>query len=85
VLRADVVVIEHLGFFLRQDNDAASAVGKSLKHFSPISTVVFVSSAGLAFESNAVLLLKMPLFAHGVSWNGDVRWRGNIWCHGINT
>ena len=33
VLGADVVVVEHLGFFLRQDNDAASAVGKSLKHF----------------------------------------------------
>ncbi len=33
VLGTDVVVIEHLGFFLRQDNDAASAVGKSLKHF----------------------------------------------------
>jgi hypothetical protein len=32
VLGANVVVIEHLGFFLRQDNDAASAVGKSLKH-----------------------------------------------------
>ncbi len=33
VLGADVVVVEHLGFFLRQDNDATSAVGKSLKHF----------------------------------------------------
>jgi hypothetical protein len=37
VLGADVVVVEHLGLFLGQNNDAASSVGKSLKH-------VFVSS-----------------------------------------
>jgi hypothetical protein len=32
VLGADVVVVEHLGFFLSQNNDAPSAVGKPLKH-----------------------------------------------------
>ncbi|VEH93125.1 Protein of uncharacterised function (DUF3170) (plasmid) [Tsukamurella tyrosinosolvens] len=32
VLGADVVVIEHPGFFLRQDDDAASAVGEPLEH-----------------------------------------------------
>jgi hypothetical protein len=32
VLGADVVVVEHLGLFLGQNDDAASSVGKSLKH-----------------------------------------------------
>jgi hypothetical protein len=32
VLGADVIVVEHLGLFLGQNNDAASSVGKSLKH-----------------------------------------------------
>ena len=32
VLSADVVVVEHPGFFLRQDDDPAGTVGKSLKH-----------------------------------------------------
>jgi hypothetical protein len=32
VLGADVVVVEHLGLFLGQDNDATGAIGKSLKH-----------------------------------------------------
>lgn len=32
VLRADVVVIEHLGLFLGQDDDAPRAIGKSLEH-----------------------------------------------------
>jgi hypothetical protein len=32
VLSADVVVVQHLGFFLGQDHYTASSVGKSLKH-----------------------------------------------------
>ena len=32
VLGADVVVVEHLGLFLGQDDDATGSVGKSLKH-----------------------------------------------------
>jgi hypothetical protein len=32
VFRADVVVVEHLGFFLRQDDDTTGPVGKPLKH-----------------------------------------------------
>ncbi|CAG7170935.1 hypothetical protein PICSAR21_03545 [Mycobacterium avium subsp. paratuberculosis] len=32
VLGADVVVVEHPGLFLRQDDDPAGAVGKSFKH-----------------------------------------------------
>lgn len=32
VLRPDVVVVEHLGLFLGQDDDAPSAVGESLEH-----------------------------------------------------
>ena len=32
VLGADVVVVEHLGLFLGQDDDATSSVGKSLEH-----------------------------------------------------
>ena len=32
VLGADVVVVEHPGLFLRQDDDPAGTVGKSLKH-----------------------------------------------------
>ena len=32
VLGADVVVVEHPGFFLSQDDDPAGAVGKSLEH-----------------------------------------------------
>ena len=32
VLGADVVVVEHPGFFLSQDDDPAGAVGESLKH-----------------------------------------------------
>jgi hypothetical protein len=33
VLGADVVVVQHLGFFLRQDDDPAGSVGKSFEHF----------------------------------------------------
>jgi hypothetical protein len=32
VLGADVVVVEHPGFFLSQDHDSARPVGKSLEH-----------------------------------------------------
>src|SRR4029077_2801508 len=32
VLGPDVVVVEHPGLFLRQDDDPAGTVGKSLKH-----------------------------------------------------
>ena len=34
VLRADVVVVEHLGFFLCQDDNPPCPVGKALKHLS---------------------------------------------------
>jgi hypothetical protein len=32
VLGADVVVVEHPGFFLSQDDDSAGTVGKSFEH-----------------------------------------------------
>src|SRR5690606_13151443 len=32
VLGADVVVVEHLGLFLGQDDNAASSVGETLEH-----------------------------------------------------
>jgi hypothetical protein len=32
VFGADVVVVEHFGFFLGQNNDSASTVRKPLKH-----------------------------------------------------
>ena len=32
VLGADVVVVEHLGLFLGQDDDATGSVGESLEH-----------------------------------------------------
>ncbi len=32
VLGSDVVVVQHLGLFLGQDDDAAGAVGESLEH-----------------------------------------------------
>jgi hypothetical protein len=32
VLGSDVVVVEHLGFFLGQDDNTTSSVGKSLEH-----------------------------------------------------
>jgi hypothetical protein len=32
VLRADVVVVEHPGFFLRQDDDSTGTVGEPLEH-----------------------------------------------------
>src|SRR6185437_249425 len=38
VLRPDVVVVEHLGLFLGQDDDAASAVGESLEHVYSLAT-----------------------------------------------
>src|ERR1051326_5885663 len=38
VLGADVVVIEHPGFFLRQDNHPPRPVGKPLKHRPPPRT-----------------------------------------------
>ena len=56
VLGADVVVIEHLGFFLSQDHDATSTIGKSLKHCHSsdyvwlsvtTSTYLRVTSAGV--------------------------------------
>ena len=34
VLGADVVVIEHASFFLRENNNATCPVGKALKHRS---------------------------------------------------
>src|SRR5690606_15846080 len=38
VLRANVVVVEHPGFFLSQDNHAPCAVGKPLEHVSSLLT-----------------------------------------------
>src|SRR5690606_9285890 len=38
VLRANVVVVEHPGFFLRQDNHAPCAAGKPLEHVSSLLT-----------------------------------------------
>lgn len=35
VLRTDVVVVEHPGFFLSQDNNAPCAIGEPLEHRSP--------------------------------------------------
>jgi hypothetical protein len=32
VFGADVIVIEHASFFLREDNNATGPVGKALKH-----------------------------------------------------
>jgi hypothetical protein len=32
VLCANVIVIEHASFFLRQDNNATGSIGKALKH-----------------------------------------------------
>jgi hypothetical protein len=32
VLGADVVVVEHPGFFLSQDDNPAGAIGKSFEH-----------------------------------------------------
>jgi hypothetical protein len=39
VLRADVVVVEHLGLFLGQNDDSTCSVGKSFKHVYSLSTV----------------------------------------------
>jgi len=38
VLGADVVVIEHPGFFLRQDNNPPRPVGKPLEHLVALLT-----------------------------------------------
>src|SRR5207245_487116 len=38
VLRANVVVIEHPGFFLRQDNNPPRSVGKPLEHVVALLT-----------------------------------------------
>ena len=38
VLRANVVVIEHPGFFLRQDDNPPRPVGKSLEHVVALLT-----------------------------------------------
>ena len=35
VLRADVVVVEHPGFFLSQDDNTPRAIGEPLEHRSP--------------------------------------------------
>ncbi len=35
VLRADVVVVEHPGFFLSQDDDAPRAIGEPFEHRTP--------------------------------------------------
>jgi hypothetical protein len=49
VFGADVVVVEHLGFFLCQNNDSASPVGKPLKH---------VSNSSMTIEPSSVLVLE---------------------------
>ena len=40
VLGADVIVVKHACFFLRQNDDAASTIGKPLEHDSPILSLL---------------------------------------------
>jgi hypothetical protein len=50
VLGADVVVVEHASFFLRENNDSASSIGKALKHLGTSCGTGWIglSLAGLA-------------------------------------
>jgi hypothetical protein len=43
---ADVIVIEHASFFLRQNNNAAGSIGKALKH-------QFISFSGLVKQNGS--------------------------------
>jgi hypothetical protein len=49
VLGADVVVIEHPGFFLRQDNNPPRPVGKPLEHVVALLTARGLDGAGPTF------------------------------------
>jgi hypothetical protein len=57
-------VVEHLGFFLRQNDDPAGSVGKSFEHFDSYGTV---QGWRRYRESNEATLRLLPLFAVGVT------------------
>ena len=56
VLGADVVVIEHPGFFLRQDNNPPRSVGKPLEHVVALLTARGRDGAGPTFVALPCLL-----------------------------
>lgn len=58
VLRADVVVVEHPGLFLSQDNDAPRAIGEPFEHRTPSHS----PAAGPVRRSSRTLL---PLLSSG--------------------
>jgi hypothetical protein len=67
VLGADVVVVEHLGLFLGQNDDATGSVGESLKHV--VTPLEAVAARPRYKESNQRFPLYMPLFAVGVTFS----------------
>ncbi|HUG50739.1 MAG TPA: hypothetical protein VLZ78_07055, partial [Terrimesophilobacter sp.] len=61
----DVVVVEHLGLFLGQDNDATGSVGESFEHlFSSPGTGLVRCRYKESNQGSAPIL---PLFALGVT------------------
>lgn len=67
VLRADVVVVEHPGFFLSQDNNAPRAIGEPLEHRSPSHSPAGRFETGCLVPGRRVSLRHYRLIASPVS------------------
>ena len=68
VLGADVVVVEHLGLFLGQDDDTTGSVGESLEHALLLTTPL--GRGRRYIERKHLRMPRGPVFAVGAAPSG---------------